>query len=228
MSWIRGSYQSETDRRSAVRKLLPHIRFFCLSGEYLERLRANPEMRLPATQVLIYKALQYQAYSDTKKAELNLRTACQRKGVQSVHLEINSGFVLDERGTKRFSRSALWFGKRWYLALERVGDPVPTVGVFLRCKAAPDHDASGSAVDDVEAKFYTKIWPEGIWKFCGNAGRKAFCVEGKEGTVSGWGYPDALNMSWEEARRSERFLGSTGLISIMVIARRFRSSKGPQ
>ncbi|GAQ87558.1 BTB/POZ/Kelch-associated protein [Klebsormidium nitens] len=225
LAWIRGSYQSESERRRLVDKLTQHIRFFCIDGEFLESLLAAPEMQSEPTQALINNAFRFQAYSDAKKEALG-KVACQRKGVRDVHLEIISEFVLDEPGTRLSSRSALWFGKEWYVELDQTKTPVPTVSVNLCCKPASNGSPEASSTaDEVEAQFFVKIWPNDIWKFCGKTDPEAFSVVPKDESSSGWGLWGALNVSWEEARTSERFLGSTGAVTIKVVARRFRSPK---
>ncbi|GAQ88322.1 BTB/POZ/Kelch-associated protein [Klebsormidium nitens] len=228
LSWIRGCYQSESERRHVVSKLLPQVRFFCLSGEYLERLLAVPEMQSKPTQALINAALRFRAYSDAKK-EVVRKAFVQRKGVREVHLEIINDFVLGDQRTRMTSRSALWFGKKWYIMLSRKGDSVRTVGVFLCCEVASDSlHGSSSTVDDVETKFFVKIWPEGIWKSCGSVGRTALNGLLTGGKLSGCGPGNPLKTSWADARRSERLLGSTGAVTIRVVARRFQSSEDSQ
>ncbi|GAQ88321.1 BTB/POZ/Kelch-associated protein [Klebsormidium nitens] len=50
LGWIRGKYDALSARRRVVRDLTPHIRFFSLTGEALERFLSTPEMQSKGTE----------------------------------------------------------------------------------------------------------------------------------------------------------------------------------
>lgn len=144
LAWVAVNYTDVSLTSSAIAKLASLVRFPCMSGEYLETLLTREELQAKETQDLINAALKLQAYSDVKKQEVGPETFCQRKGVRNVHLEIVDHFLLDESGTRRDSRRAVWFGKKWYISVQKDsrGTP-PSVGLFLYCeKSSTDENPS--------------------------------------------------------------------------------------
>ncbi|GAQ77619.1 hypothetical protein KFL_000010680 [Klebsormidium nitens] len=199
--------------------------FSCMSGEYLETLLSREDLQHKDTQSLVTAALRFQAYSDSKKEKLG-QGLCQRNGVRFVHLEIVDHFLLDESGKTRESRRAVWFGKNWFISVQKNDrkNP-PSVGVFLYCEKSSTEESSSAATDTLALKIYVRTWPSGLWKRV-IEDRKTFSLDETLGTTS-WGGTDALQMPWDEARGSEKFVGSVGTVTIKAVARRFQSCLSP-
>lgn len=226
LRWLWRKYDALNTRRRMLTFLSPHIRFFCLTGEALENLLSEPEMQSKVTQKMIQEAIRFQSYSERRKVELQ-KAASQRKGVRDVHLEIVSDFVLEENGTRVKSRSTPWFGKRWFVEVEKSRGgkfPQDRVTLFLSCKkvAVYSEAAPCSPVERVQISIYVKIWPEGFWKILRRSKPLDLKLEAEKGPRS-VGFGDALSMFWEDARKSEILVGSNGAIRIKVVARRFRT-----
>ncbi|GAQ79646.1 hypothetical protein KFL_000350020 [Klebsormidium nitens] len=220
------------NKTGALSQLFPYIRFCCIRGEVLEKW-AQTARSFPNVQ-LIKRALKVQAYSDARKRLEKGLVFCERKGVQQVHLEIVENIRFDEKVTSVVTPPVVWFGKTWYLAVMKEGaqkkggeeERPRTVGVYLFCKKAGDQETVASVSDKVQICAYVRTWPDGLWFPIGTTTNTFSLEEGKG--VKNWGFPDALNLPWDEARKSEKFLGPTGAMVFKVVARRYTDSEAEE
>jgi hypothetical protein len=188
-----------------------------MRGEYLESLLSVPEMRSKATKSLIKAAVKFLSYSDEKKHSMEVK-ACERKGVQDTHLEIVASVRLKKGKADAWSANVKWYGRKWYFFVKKeVDNNRSSVGLFLHC--SPDtHRSFADSTEVVNYDFYVRTWPSGFWKLLyeGSESLKIFDEFGS-------GTTDLLDMPWEEARQSTKYIGNTGEMTIKVVARRLKS-----
>ncbi|GAQ80777.1 BTB/POZ/Kelch-associated protein [Klebsormidium nitens] len=222
LKWAIRRFQTVEERTGALATLLPLIRFKCMTGDYLVRLLSVPELQSGASKELIDEAIEFQAYTDDMKRMVGGAAACERRGVQAVHLEIVDFFDFSDNHLE--SRYAFWFDKNWHLHVTkgRDQDP-PTVQIFLICEQLPVAESEGGPVlrpDDVEFRIYVRTWPEGWWKLL-HSDRATYKVN--SGAPHGYGKGDAFGLPWDDVRDSPKYSDHTGHVTIKVVARRYRN-----
>jgi hypothetical protein len=210
LGWVSDNFKELSERQAVLEALSQHIRFCCMRGEILESLLSILALQSKATSALINAAIRFQSYSDGKKQSMKVE-ACERKGVQDTHLEIVASVRLEEGQTEAQSGVANWYGRQWFLVTKALKN---SVGIFLHCK--PDTQKTIAALTDVvDCGFYKRTWPNCFWEFLLKTSRPLSTYEDL-----GYGTRKALEMPWEEARQSTKYISNTGEMTIKVIARR--------
>lgn len=217
------------NKPGTLTQLLPYIRFCCIRGEVLEKWMLFKHSNVG----LIERALKVQAYSDERKRLEKGLVLCERSGVRKVHLELVENIRVGEEVVSVKTPSANWFGKtwsilvrKWIAAPEKEGEPErpPTVGLFLYFEEVVDgQETERSLTDKVQFRVYIRTWPDGLWALRATT-LTTFSLEDGKGQKN-WGFPDVLDLPWETAIKSSRFVGPTGAMVFKVVARRFSQAE---
>lgn len=211
LCWVRKTFKSEEERRKAMEKICPHLRFAQMSGDFIEdHLTGTQEMESPVVQRHIREGLSYAASSQSRKDAMQERRFQKRRGRK---FEITFTAKLNQNAadwSRQYSppvQSHFW---KWQILVRKEKGERNTVALYLSAAATRKETIALHPVH-VEYSFYARSAANGEWLPLQKLKDRLFVESNCE-----WGYADAFKESWEEMRRNRKWVGASDAIEVKV------------